>query len=149
MEAIEIEVNITDYILTPTSCSLLVENLVKSLLYQKTQIPYTYNWLASTIKRRRYRQEHTESEKPTGSNQFKIENQYRIASKLYDCLEDLVKGLSKELSTSSVNEILIIFGPTPLCPKEVCRIKLPSLATGHFEEIHKTEALKYQHNALR
>ncbi|XP_044744331.1 uncharacterized protein LOC123306412 [Coccinella septempunctata] len=144
-----IEVNISDYILTPLSCASLVEQFLKSLLYQKSQIPYPYTWLKSSVNRRRNRVNVTEGIQSNGTYQFKIENQYRIASKLYDGLEDIMNELAKELSKNTVSEIFILFGPTPLCPKEVCRIKIPILAAGHFEEAHVKDALKYQHNALR
>lgn len=145
-KSLEVTVNISDYLLTPLSCSSFVNTFFKGLLYQKTQIPYPYAWLKCSITRRRNREEPLELR---GPDRFRIENQYRVASKLYDGLEDILNELANELRTNTVNEILILFGSTPLTPKEICRIKIPNLALGHFEQVHVKEAIKLQHNALR
>ncbi|KAL3286200.1 hypothetical protein HHI36_000711 [Cryptolaemus montrouzieri] len=147
----QIEVVISDYILTPLSCSSLISEIVKCLIYQKCQIPYSYNWLKSAINRRRRQEKEAENEDNLSKRNinFTVENHFRTASKLYDDVEEAMKELGGELTRSIVSEVVILFGPTPICPKEVCTIRLPKLAYGHFEESHVKDALKHQHKALR
>ncbi|KAK9875487.1 hypothetical protein WA026_007879 [Henosepilachna vigintioctopunctata] len=149
----EIRVNVSDYILTPLSCSYLIHEILKGLIYQKCQIPYPFSWLKSTINRRRGEESEAECEgldlKPKTNINFTVEHHYRVASKFFDDFQNAMKEISQELSQNVVSEILILFGPTPVCPKEVCRIKVPLLASGHFEDSHINDALKHQHKALR
>lgn len=51
-DVINIEINLSD-ILTRTSCAVLVCELIKYLIYQREQIPYTYERLKYLITKRK------------------------------------------------------------------------------------------------
>lgn len=143
-----INIDISDVILTPVTVSKLVNEIFKHLLYQKNQIPYPYSWLKNIVNRKRGESERNEKSGPTN---FKAANHFRVVSKGFDILESLMKGITNEFSESLeiISEIVIIFGTTPQCPKEVFKIKVMPTVKGHSERNHLSELNKYQQRILR
>lgn len=142
-----INVDITENIFTPFACASVVNEFIKSLVYQKSQIPYPYNWLKNVVNRKRKSAEGEERKKPVNLN---IDRHYRIVSTAYDNLEEIMKHIIKEFESSSeVYEVLILFGTTPQCPKEAYTIKVPSIDRSHLEENHLQDISKNQQKILR
>lgn len=140
-----IDIQITDTVFTPLACATLINEIIKSLVYQKSQIPYPYNWLKMIVERRRKK-----SDPDVTATNFAVERHYRVASAAYDTLEAIMRNIRKEFeSHSQIQEVLILFGTTPQCPKEAFTIKVPSVARNHIEENHLRHISKHQHKILR
>lgn len=143
-----IDIEITNVVLTPFTCASLVNEILKGLLHQKNQIPYSYNWLKSIVTKKRAQDSNGEK---TGPANFKLVNHFRIVSNAYDTLESLMKAIIKEFSESleTIRKVVIVFGTTPECPKEVISINTTSIMQGHHERNHKEQLVKYQQRILR
>lgn len=144
-----IDVEVSDLILTPLTCATLVNEILKGLLYQKSQIPYPYNWLKNIVNKKRDK-DHTSIEK-TGQTNLKLISHFRVVSAAYDILEKLMKGILKELSepNETLIEVIIVFGTTPECPKEVVTINAFPIIKGHNERNHLAKLNRYQQKILR
>lgn len=142
------DIEISNVVLTPFTCASLVNEILKGLLHQKNQIPYSYNWLKSIVTKKREQDSNGEK---TGPANFKLVNHYRIVSSAYDTLESLMKAIIKEFSESleTIRKVVIVFGTTPECPKEVFSINTTSVMQGHYERNHKEQLVKYQQRILR
>lgn len=141
-----IDVCITDTVFTPLACASLVNEIIKSLVYQKSQIPYPYNWLKMVVEKKRKKGEQDNLK----TNNFTIDRHYRLASTAYDNLEAIMSNIRKEFENyTQIQEVLILFGTTPQCPKEAFTIKIPDVATNHIEENHIRHLNKNQHQILR
>lgn len=143
-----INIKITDIILTPLTCAVLINEVIKYLVYQKSQIPYPYNWLQTVITRKRKK---TESVSTQTSSNLSVERHYKIASLAYDTVEEMMNNIKAEFKNGSniVREVLIVFGATPLTPKEVFRINMPILHHYHVEANHLKSIPKNQQKILR
>lgn len=143
-----INVEISDVVFTPFTCASLVNEIIKGLLYKKSQIPYPYNWLKSIINKKR---DQTDDGEKAGPTNFKLENHFRIVSNAYDTLESLMKAIIKEFSESleMIKEVVVVFGTTPECPKEVFSINTIPVMKGHNEKNHIVQLNRYQQKILR
>lgn len=146
-----LNVDLKGTLLTPSACANLVNEIVKTLLFQKTQIPYPYNWLKSVVDRKRKRNEQEESSrsKAIKGSQITVERHYSLVASTYDNLEELMCHIKMEMESSDVREVVLLFGATPLTPKQVYSIKLPGITRGHFDRNHSQANHKNQHNVLR
>lgn len=144
----QLKVDLKGTVLTPLACTSLINELLKTLIYQKSQIPFPYNFLKSVIERRR-KKDHQESNISIKTTKVAIERYYRLASSTYDNLEDIMCHIRQEIENSEVQEVVILFGTTPLCPKQAYSLKLPVIARRHLEKIHQPTNSKNQHNILR
>lgn len=145
----DIDIEISNVILTPFTCASLVNEILKGLLHQKNQIPYSYNWLKSIVTKKRQQENNDEK---TGPTNFKLVNHFRIVSNAFDTLESLMKAIIKEFSDSldeTIRKVVIVFGTTPECPKEIFTINTTSVMLGHHERNHKEQLIKYQQKILR
>ncbi|XP_018571000.1 MAD2L1-binding protein [Anoplophora glabripennis] len=142
-----INVKISD-VFTPVTCALLINEILQGLLYQKSQIPYPYNWLKSVVDKKRGI---STSEGTARKVNFNAANHFRVVSSAYDTLENIMKGIIKEFSERNdfIKEVVFVFGATPVCPKEIYSIKIPSLAKGHLERNHTNPVCKYRQKILR
>ncbi|XP_018335702.1 uncharacterized protein LOC108744442 [Agrilus planipennis] len=142
-----ISVNVSDLILTPLTCAALVNEIIKNLVYQRSQIPYSFNWLESAIKRKRS----SLGKKECKNINLNIEKYYKVASAAFDTLEDIMKQIKSEFLKCEdlIKEVLILFGSTPLCAKEIFIIKIPFISKGHIEENHLRSMQKQQQKILR
>lgn len=125
----EMEIDIMlDEPLTNDSCTKVVIELVKYILYQKQQIPFAYEALA------RFQT----SVKATDRNAVSFKT-----------LSNMLKNVSDELSSQfflkgcDVREIAILLGPTILSPKLCIAIELPSYILNSKQ--HK----EYQHSSRK
>lgn len=135
-EAHIVNIDVVDTLITPLSCSVVANEIMKCLLYQKSQIPYPFSWLKNVVNRRRIKFEENGDE-DTFSN-LRVARQYHIVSTAYDALEDIMKNLRVEFQREEcdVTDILFVFGPTIYTPKEIFLIKLPTMNKGHLDQIH-------------
>ncbi|KAI4468847.1 mad2l1-binding protein [Holotrichia oblita] len=142
-----IDIKITD-VLTPLACGFLVNEIIKYLVYQKSQIPYPYNWLQTVVARKR---KSMESHNPQTTNNLLVERHYKITSAAYDTVEEIMSNIKTEFKDSIqyIKEVLIIFGATPYTPKEVFRINVPVLQENHIEANHIKSMQKSQQKILR
>lgn len=142
---LEIDLKISEITLTPLACASLINEILKGLLYQKCQIPYPYSWMKNMVDKKR--KAHSSENKTIN---FTAANHFRIVSKAYDTLESVMKGILKEFSyKDNIKEVIVLFGTTPQCPKEVVTIKILPSDTEHNERNHMTELDKYQQKILR
>lgn len=135
--------------LTPLAGASLVNEIIKGLLYQKCQIPYPYHWLKRVVEKRRQRLNHTEA--PSRKVNFAHENHFRTVSKAYDHLDLVMRGIHKEFcdQNSEVQEVVVMFGPSPACIKEAFTIALPVTLKGHLEHNHTGQLNKNLQKVLR
>ncbi|XP_012254766.2 MAD2L1-binding protein-like [Athalia rosae] len=97
--------------LTSESCCKLISELVKYILYQKQQIPLTYEYLLRM------------NDATVGANDRNL----TIARTTLECLQNISDNLYVELCRGSnfVREIVISMGATMLSPKLCIRVSLP------------------------
>ncbi|CAH0550109.1 unnamed protein product [Brassicogethes aeneus] len=145
-ENMVINVDISEEILTPLACASLVNEILKGLLYQKSQIPYPYTWMKTVVNRKR----NNINDAQSANRNFSIENHFKVVSTAFDALEEIMSGIRDEFSSSSdVKEVIIVFGTNPLCPKEVFTIQVSDLAKGHIERNHVNKISQIQPKILR
>lgn len=115
---IKLDINIGDQ-LTSVSCGHMVVELVKFLLYQRLQIPYSYQWLKYLINQK----------KACGDDKFESFQSsihFKAASSTLESLDFTIKSILQEINGSSLpEEVCVIFGATPVGSKEVYRFLLP------------------------
>lgn len=144
----QLDVDLKGTLLTPLACSSLVSELIKNLIFQKSQIPYPYNWLKAVVDRKRKK----DAEEQGGivkNLQVAVERCFRLASSAYDNLEDIMYHIRKEMESSEVQEVILLFGSTPFSPKQIYCIKLPVIVRGHLEVNHHQANNRNQQNILR
>ncbi|XP_054263811.1 MAD2L1-binding protein-like isoform X3 [Macrosteles quadrilineatus] len=143
-EPIQIEITLTDLI-TPKSCSMFVAELIKFIVFSKQQIPYPYERLKMFVTKRIEQQkilELSNTQKDFGTSHgitFLMEKHYKKVEEAYRILDSTFKCIEHELMKStdcSIDEIVLLFGATPLSPRDVYRIKIPPLTFGHCESQH-------------
>lgn len=147
-EPSKINLSITGFVLTPLACSSLINEIIKCLLYEKSQIPYSHNWLKNIVCKKR---KSLENEQGTTRNHYTAKKYYNIVSKAYDALDEIMENLSKEFKnkSSTIHEILIMFGVTPLNPKETISINFTNITHDHVEVNHVQSNFKKQRCILR
>lgn len=143
-----INVEIPEIILTPFACATIINEILKGLLYQKNQIPYPYSWLRNIVNKKRNNDNPNVKDEPVN---FKLVNHFRVVSKAYDTLECVMKGIIREFSESLeiIREVIIVFGTTPECPKEIFKINTMPVIKGHNERNHMVQLNKHQQKILR
>ncbi|KAJ8940492.1 hypothetical protein NQ314_010706 [Rhamnusium bicolor] len=103
-------------VLTPLTCATLVNEIFKSLLYQKTQIPYPYSWLRAVVHKKRSKSDNEETNKQIN---FTVANHFRVVSNAYDTLEKIMKAIIKEFSENAnyIKEIIFSLWDNAAMPK--------------------------------
>uniref|UniRef100_A0A6P7G8Y4 Uncharacterized protein LOC114335283 n=1 Tax=Diabrotica virgifera virgifera TaxID=50390 RepID=A0A6P7G8Y4_DIAVI len=142
-----INVNVTDIVLTPFSCASIINEVLKGVLYQRCQIPYPYNWMKTIVTKKREKSDIEIS----GKTNFKAENHFRSVSKVFDILEAVMTDIKNEFIhfNKSLKKVLFVLGTTPVTPSEVFSISVSSLIDGHNERNHISQLNKYQQKILR
>ncbi|KAF5293265.1 hypothetical protein FQR65_LT11005 [Abscondita terminalis] len=142
----EIKVHVTELILTPLACSTIINEVIKYLLYQKSQIPYPYSWLKSVVNKKR-----TEKNMQTKFSNFQVERHYNVVSTAFNSLENLMSSINLLFKNdgNNINRVLIIFGSSVYTAKEVYTFKISNLASDHLEENHSYNNAKNQHKVIR
>ncbi|KAL4720029.1 hypothetical protein ACJJTC_009271 [Scirpophaga incertulas] len=138
-----INLNIGDQ-LTTISCGHVVVELIKFLVYQRLQIPYTYQWLKQIVTKKKI-QDHDERKES-----FQSERHFRIASAALDNLDFILKSLLQEIGAAIPEEVCIALGGTPVSFKEVYRLIMPSAC--HKPQCHSANIAndhKIQRNIFR
>uniref|UniRef100_A0AAR5Q975 HORMA domain-containing protein n=2 Tax=Dendroctonus ponderosae TaxID=77166 RepID=A0AAR5Q975_DENPD len=135
--------------LTPLGGALLVNEILKGLLYQKCQIPYSYTYMKQLVEKRRKKLCQQENE-PQKVN-LTVEKHYRVVSAAYDYMEMVMKGISVQFSdpSSHIKEVVIMFGTSPNFPTEVFTIEMPLVMTGHIECNHIRQLNNHLHKIMR
>lgn len=135
-------------ILTPVACANLIAELIKNLIYQKSQIPYPFIYFKNAIIKKRRSEEATKDEKPLN---LSVQNHFRSASKAYDNIVNILWNIENELKSTenAIEEIVILFGMTYHLAREVYRIVIPRLEYDHNEENHFNDTQKCVRNILR
>ncbi|KAB0804542.1 hypothetical protein PPYR_01512 [Photinus pyralis] len=142
-EEINIKV-IEQVLLTPLTCASLVNEVLKCLLYQKSQIPYPYNWMKNVVKKKR-------SNPDVKNTNLQAERHYHSVCSAYDSLEKIMDSIAAQFKDdgSNIKKILIIFGSTPYSAKEVYTINISGVVIGHVEKNHLNANSKHQYKILR
>ncbi|XP_046750878.1 MAD2L1-binding protein-like [Diprion similis] len=124
IEELEVHVKLEEPLTSDSCCKLILE-LVKYLLYQKQQIPVSYEYLLRL-----------------GSSSVGVtDRSLATARATLSCLENISEHLNIELCRESavVKEIVISMGATILAPKFCLRVSLPpEILSGqcHFKQQH-------------
>lgn len=142
-----LKVNVSDLVLTPSTCATLINEFLKCLLYSKAQIPYPYTWLTNVSKRKA---NEDEKERPK-NNKLTIEKHRREILNAYNVLEEMMENLRSEFENpkNDVSEVVFLFGSMPQIAKEIFTIHIPKKAKGHYESNHSRITAKNQHKILR
>lgn len=145
---LEIDVNISNLILTPLTCATLVNKVIKCLIYEKSQIPYPYEWLKTIVNKKRKALENVDND--SDNTNYQAERHFRTVSNAYDTTENMLKQIHNQFKTGSViEEIVLLFGGSEMSPKEAYRIRIPRLDTNHLEANHVSTTNKLSHTILR
>ena len=112
--------------LTSDGCLKLIVELLKYLLYNKQQIPFSYDCLSQVQSK----------SKPTDRNFLNIR-------KFFESLCDVTAHLNSQFYTQGCNvrEVVIIIGATIISPKICIRVELPELILDskiHTEHYHSS-----------
>lgn len=117
---------------------------MKCLVYEKSLIPYHYSWLKNIV---------SDYRKRTSQNEnvdIFAENHIRLAASAYEVIENINININNLFKFgNNINEILILVGVTPFSPKDVYKIVIPKLATGHNQPNHNSMRSKIQPKILR
>ncbi|OXU28257.1 hypothetical protein TSAR_001085 [Trichomalopsis sarcophagae] len=108
--------------LTAQSCSQLVIEIIKYIMYQKQQIPFSGDTLIKLYA----------STKPTDRN-------YTSMNKLINTLNSITDNLVHELTLDEcdVKEVLIVIGATIITPKLCIKLELPNILNKtHIPRLH-------------
>lgn len=142
----EIKIAVTELILTPLTCASIINEILKQLIYQKSQIPYSYSWVKSAISRRK-----TEPNKLKVSTDITVQRHHDIVSTAFNALENIMQNIKSEFKDNEqdIKQVCILFGSTIYTAKEAYIIEIPQLAKNHLEENHVYLNSKKQHNILR
>ncbi|KAG6449932.1 hypothetical protein O3G_MSEX006353 [Manduca sexta] len=125
-----VNLNIGDQ-LTSTSCGHVVVELIKFIVYQRLQIPYSYQWLKQVINKKK------ESINLDQKESFQSERHFHVASTALANLDFTLKSILQEISGSSIPlEVCIALGATPVTCKEVYRLLLPTIC--HKPQCHSS-----------
>lgn len=137
---VDIKVKMSDLPLTPFTCAMLVNEIIKYLIYEKCQIPYTYYYLKSLVK---------DAKNVSETNIIATKHQNIVAA--YDTLENIMLNIYSEFKCSEniIRRVLIIFGATPFCAKQVYSVNIPLISHDHVESNHAQAVLKNQHKILQ
>lgn len=111
--------------LTSKSCSKLIIELMKYILYQKQQIPFSCDTLLQL----------QTTNKPTNKNYNTIKN-------LLSTIDLITDELTCQLHTNEcdVREVIIVIGATPISPKFLVKFELPS------NLLSSKKHMEYQHS---
>ncbi|KAK5647700.1 hypothetical protein RI129_002592 [Pyrocoelia pectoralis] len=142
----EINVNIIQRVLlTPLTCASIVNEIIKCLLYQKSQIPYPYSWIKNVVTKKRI------NPSDAKSTHLQVERHYRTVATAYDSLEKIMDSITTQFKTggSNIKQILVVFGSTLYTAREMYTINISGLVSGHIEENHLYANGKQQYKILR
>ncbi|XP_022907169.1 MAD2L1-binding protein [Onthophagus taurus] len=145
LENTEINLSVNDLVLTPATCALLINEIIKYLVYQKSQIPYPYAWLKNVVSRKRKSGENDKNSNPS------VSRNYSAASSAYDIIEEMMKNISHQFKENgdNVKEVMVLFGATPHSPKEMIRFLIPKLEDKHIDVNHVISNEKNKNKVLR
>ncbi|XP_034942551.1 MAD2L1-binding protein [Chelonus insularis] len=110
--------------LTSDSCSKIIVELIKYILYQKQQIPFAFDTLVQLGKG-----------KPADRN-------FSSTKTLQNSLNNLTHQLSSQLHLAGCNvkEVVVIIGATTISPKFCLKVELPS------QILSSEKHIEYQHS---
>ncbi|XP_056646741.1 uncharacterized protein LOC130451622 [Diorhabda sublineata] len=143
----KIDANTSDIILTPFSCASIINEIIKGLLYQKCQIPYSYSRMKIMVTKKRQKT----SETPIDAGlKLRAECHFLVVSKVLDTVESAMTSITDEFiyHKNKVKSVVFVLGTTPFTVREVITINVSCLL-GHIEDNHAAELNKYQQKILR
>lgn len=119
-----VNVDISD-VMSPQTCGLILIEIIKYLVHQKQQIPFTYDRLKDMVSKKREIGEESENSRPESLASKKY---FRVASTSVDIMESIFTKILNEIeSCLPPEEVCLILGATPVSSREVYRIVLPEL----------------------
>lgn len=143
----KIEANTSDITLTPSACASIINEIIKGLLYQKCQIPYSYSRMKILVNKKR--QKTSETTEVVQRN-LRAESHFLVVSNVLDTVESAMTSITNEFiyNKNKVKSVVFVLGTTPYTAREVITINV-SLLTGHNETNHVRELNKYRQKILR
>ncbi|XP_065211823.1 uncharacterized protein LOC135839635 [Planococcus citri] len=144
-KSVEFNVEVND-IITPSSCSSMVIEFIKYIIYQKQLIPYNYERLKMYVPRGQTlvdsMKDSDQGDRSFRSKHFVVLDKYLHKTRdAYNSLEKIFHLINEELTSTGsdrVEEIVIMLGTSFLNPQEVFRIRIPSLNYSHLDKHHST-----------
>ncbi|CAH1163472.1 unnamed protein product [Phaedon cochleariae] len=142
------KLDISDIVLTPLTCASLINEMLKGLQYQKSQIPYPYSWMKMMVDKKR---KHSDNGGPYHGVNLSAANYFHVVSSAYDTLESVMLAITREFRecVNNIKEVTFLFGATPQCPKEIFTIYISCLTKSHVERNHAADLGRYQMRILR
>ncbi|BES91154.1 Hypothetical protein NTJ_03963 [Nesidiocoris tenuis] len=120
-------------VLSRKDCADIVKHIIKFIVYNNQQIPYTYDGFQRIIARKKHLDERLNgkpnSNTPLSFKQIKANTFFETIENVFKTFEAIFQGIELELlSGSNLKEIVIILGTTVMSPKHVYRIRIPKLS---------------------
>ncbi|RZF36423.1 hypothetical protein LSTR_LSTR010843 [Laodelphax striatellus] len=144
---VDLNIKLNDLV-TFQSCSTLVSSIIKYLIYQRHQIPYTFEVLKHLVKRRKElvsNDSEEEQSEISRHDRLTVEREFNKALDVYEAIDSVLRQIDSELHSLSpehnIQEIVIIFGTTALHPKNVFRIVVPPVNYNHSDSSHPPQKL--------
>lgn len=140
-----LDVKISNLVLTPLTCASIISEILKCLIFEKSLIPYPYNWLKSIVSDHKKRTSQSQIDEDIFAAKHHV-----AAIAAFDAFENIMTNLRRLFKFgNNISEIIILIGATPLNPKEVYKFQVPKLPTGHNERNHYNLLSKFQPKILR
>lgn len=117
----------------------LVTQFTKFLLYQKQQIPFSYDKLYTAVKIKKKRSEKVNERLRLNPS----EKLFKLAEKLVETLEEIFLKTSTEFANDQivVSEVVLLLGGSLLSPQQVYRLHFPSFELGHLPKHHSGQLI--------
>ncbi|XP_046401489.1 MAD2L1-binding protein-like [Ischnura elegans] len=138
--------------LTWVACSKIVIEIIKYLAYQKQQIPYPFEQLKLLVNKKKT---DVGGGVNTTNKSLSSARYHSKAAEAVETLESIFQNIEAEFMISSqggcngVEEVVVLFGPTPVTPKDVFRIQIPEIRRDFDFETPKPPSRKMMVHLLR
>ncbi|KAM3863028.1 MAD2L1-binding protein [Diretmus argenteus] len=109
---------------TQEGCCRFVSEILKCILYQRQQLPMTYDQLVYSQKKQ---QASMQSKDEVSWKPVQIDMHWRKYQRTLQELEELLHQLEVLFSLSRVPRVLLLLGGTPILPKELYEINMEAL----------------------
>ncbi|KAL5273742.1 hypothetical protein ACFFRR_000466 [Megaselia abdita] len=139
----QIEINFSSQVLTRECVGQMFIAIYELLLFQRNCIPFVYKTFKFCVSRL---PEIDDEEQ--GNIHFETHRQISVAKKTLEDIKNHFELILNTFKTKEVREMRVLFGSTPLTPKEVWVLKCPKISKNHSNENHRSSADSLVKNVL-
>ncbi|XP_065086082.1 uncharacterized protein LOC135708061 [Ochlerotatus camptorhynchus] len=130
---LDVQMNVD--IITGESCSKMLQTIVQTLLFQRSQIPFCYQMFRAIVNKIKAEMAGTEESK---WGNYQLAKQREVAIKTLEELQTLFKELAVIVENSKQNvQAMVLFGSTVYTAKEAFVINLPMADENHYAQHHR------------